>query len=210
MKTVKRVLAALMIFTLIACSMTSCNIASVFTYTIEGSWKELDNYVGMCQFNSNGTFAVHGLGYVATGTYVFHQGKQTKDESGRKTVSGDISMDYKEITYTNEEGKEVTEPFFYTFVEVTTEMVEVEVVNPFNEENVKKEWQEVTTETEYKYSMAEAVKGHYTIVQQTKSPEKLTIVFNAGFMSIKDEDGNVKRISVPETKWAYERSYDVI
>ena len=207
MKNVKKVLVALLVFAMVVCSMSSC---SIFDYTIEGSWKELDNYIGLYQFNGDGTFSINGVGYVVEGVYEYEQGEAYVNDLGRKAVDGEISLEYKTITYTDKKsGKEVTEDFYYTYITTETHVEEQEVQkNPFSDE-VTIEEVEIVEETEHKVTLTGPVKGTYTIVQQNKNPESLTIVFE-GDVEIINEDGKKETIDMDRTSWRFERSYDVI
>lgn len=207
MKNIKKIIAAILVSALVICSFSSCSFSN---YSVKGTWKELDNYIGLYQFNDDGTFTINAVGYVIGGEYEFKQGEQKVNDNGLKTVSGVISMEYKTVTHTDKKtGKEVTEDFYYTYVTKETHIETEEKVNPFNPENVQIVEVKVVEETEHKVMMAGPVTGTYYINEQKKNPETLVINFD-GYIDVLNEDNQVKRVKLNNSSWRFERSYDVI
>lgn len=201
----KKIFATLLTCVLFITALSSC---SLLDYTIEGSWKELDQYVGVCRFNSNGKFEMQAVGYYITGDCKYEEGEMTV-VNGKKTLEGTVTIDYKEITYTNDKGDKVTEPFNYTYVTTETEIVEKEVGNAFNPDKVTVEKVEVTKETEHKGKLAKPLTGKYVISEQNTSAESLTILFDDK-IEVVNEDGSKTTVDLKDTKWKFERSYDKI
>jgi len=198
----KKLIATLLSCLLLVTVLSSCDLMN---YTIEGTWKELDAYVGLCKFNSNGTFEIQAVGYYITGTYEYEEGEM-KEVNDKNTVEGTVTMEYEEVTYTNKKGEEVTEPFTYTYITTETEIVEVEKQkNIFSDEVVIVE-EERVIETKHTGKLAEPLTGKYVISEQSTSAEALTIYFDDK-IEIIDEDGEKVEIDLSNTTWKFERSY---
>lgn len=198
----KRIMSIVLTAVLLCTLLSSCT--SSLSYT--GAWKEIDNNFCILRLKAGNKFTYAAIDYFIEGTYeITEDPNAVPDKDG--VVWDNITLTYETVTYTNEEGEEVTEPFFcYTsgFATVTETRYETDF-STGQEVEITEEVEKYVSNIKTEFT--KPLSGKVCVKKQEKANNLLTIMVTKDVTETDEDTGETTTKSVTET-WKFERTFE--